>query len=294
MRLPKMITVAAFATCLFTSCKKDKDPIIVIPPSSGSSVEFNGLAGTEAGSAASNSVYIDLSTNTMTTSLRSGWDLGFYGGSDFRVMLNNFTSAGAKVLAQNDLNIVGEADTIGLTLAVSQATPAPTDFAYFDNIDGSVTGTVIPEVSSTDANNKVIIINRGTGGSIAARPWMKIRVLRNSSGGYTLQYAAIKATTFQTLQIPKDASYHFKLVSFDNGILTNGQPEKNKWDFVWSYSLFQTNFGSMVPYNFSDIIALNNLSNLQAKEKVYANAATSGAPYTTFKKKQLKHRQLLE
>ncbi|MEK7227038.1 MAG: HmuY family protein, partial [Bacteroidota bacterium] len=186
---------------------------------------------------------------------------------------------------QNDLIAVGAADTIGLTLSVNQISPAPSDMAYFDDIAGSVTNTVIPEVSATDANNKVIIINRGTGGSTAARPWMKIRVLRNAGTGYTLQYARITAATFQTVQISKDNSYHFKLLSFENGVISAGQPEKAKWDLVWGYSLFQTNFGTgLVPYNFSDMIAVNHLSNVQVKEKIYADAATAAAAYSAFNK----------
>lgn len=282
IRFQQFVPLALVAAVSFTACKKDKDPVIVVPPSTGSEVQFNGLVGSEAGSSAGNSVYIDLSTNVMTAVQRTSWDLAFYSGNEFRVFLNNTTSAGAKVLTATDLSAVGEADTIGLTLAVNQMTPSPADFAYFDNIDGSVTGTVIPEISATDANNKVIIINRGAGGT-SARPWIKLRVLRNGSGGYTVQWAGIKATTFQTATVSKNSDYHVRLFSFDTGLtLTGGQPEKTKWDLVWGYSQFQTNFGSMVPYNFSDMIAVNVLSNVQVKEKIYADEATATAAYTAF------------
>ncbi len=283
-KLKRILIAVSVSALVFTSCKKDKDPIIIVPPSSGSQVELNGLVGGEAGSAAGNSVYLDLSTNQTTAVARANWDLGFYCGPDFRVILNNTASTGAKVLTQNDLAAVGAADTTGLTLSVNQINPLPSDLVYFDDIAGSITGTVIPEVSATDANNNVIIINRGTGGSIAPRPWMKIRVLRNASGGYTLQYARITSGTFQTLQVAKDNNYHFKFVSFENGIIS-GQPEKTKWDLVWSYSVYQTNFGAgLVPYNFSDLIAVNNLSNVQVKEKIYADATTAAAAYTAFNK----------
>ncbi len=284
-QLKRFLFATTIAATVFVSCKKDKDPIIIVPPSTGSQVELNGLVGSEAGSAAGNAVYLDLSTNQTTAVARAGWDLGFYCGPDFRVILNNTSSAGAKVLTQNDLTVVGAADTIGLTLSVSQLNPLPADLVYFDDIAGSVTGSIIPEVSATDASNKVIIINRGSGGSIAARPWMKIRVLRNAGGGYTLQYARITATSFQTLQIAKDNDFHFKMISFENGELTTGQPQKTRWDIVWSYSLFQTNFGAgIVPYNFSDLIAVNHLSNVQVKEKTYADATTAAAAYIAFNK----------
>ncbi len=283
IRFQKLAPLALVAAVSFTACKKDKDPVIVVPPSTGSQVQFNGLVGTEAGASAGNAVYFDLSTNTTTAVQRTSWDLAFYCGTEFRVFLNNTTAAGAKVLTATDLNAVGETDTIGQTLSVNQMSPSAADYAFFDNLDGSVTGTVIPEISATDANNKVIILNRGAGGT-TARPWIKLRILRNGSGGYTVQYARITATTFQTASVSKDANYHVKLFSFDTGLtLTTGQPEKTQWDLVWSYSLFQTNFGSgMVPYNFSDMIAVNSLSNVQVKEKTYADATAANAAYTAF------------
>lgn len=278
----KTLAIAISVVAVFTSCKKDKDPIIVIPPSTGAQVQLNGLIGSEPGSAAGNSVFLDLSANTTTAVARRSWDLGFYSGSDFRVILNNTTSAGAKVLSKNDLTAVGASDTVGLTLSTDQFNPLPEQLAYFDDISGNLAGTVIPAISATDAANNVIIVNRGTGGSIAARPWIKMRALRNPSGGYTLQYARITETTFRTIQIPKDPGFHFKFVSFDNG-LVEVQPEKDKWDIEWGYSVYQTNFGAgLVPYNFSDLIVVNYLAGVKAKEKIYADAATASAAYAAF------------
>jgi HmuY protein len=274
------IILIAIAAIGFTACKKDVDPII--PPSTGAQIKLNGIAGTESGTVAGNSVYLDLSADRQTPVLRSGWDLGFYSGTDFRVILNNSVVAGAKVLAQNSLVAVGAADTIGLTLTTSQFNPLPPDLAYFDNIAGDLTNTVIPAISATDADNKVIILNRGSGGGIAARPWVKLRVLRNAGGGYTLQYAGIQETTFKTIQVPKDAAWHFKFISFENGIV-DAQPEKEKWDLVWTYSVFESNFGAgPVPYNFSDLIAINYLSGVTVATKIYTNATTAEAAFTAF------------
>lgn len=291
MRLQKLLT-AALATTLFTACKKDIDPIIIIPPSTGAQVQFNGIIGSEAGSAAGNSVYLDLSADKTTASARTGWDLGFDCGSEFRVIINNTTSAGAKVLAKNDLAAVTATDTIGLTLAVNQLNPQPSDMAFFDNVSGDLSLNIIPAVSATDASNNVIILNRGTGGSIAARPWVKLRILRNVAGGYTLQYAGITETIFKTIQVAKDPAYHFKFVSIADGIV-NAQPEKNSWDLVWSYSVYQANFGAgMVPYNFSDLIAVNYLAGVTVKEKIYADPATANNAYTAFNMDSVKNTTL--
>jgi len=283
MRLQKIL-IAVIVAGTFTACKKDTDPVFVIPNSAGAQIKLNGIATTEPGSAAGNSVYLDLSADKQTSSLRAGWDLGFYSGADFRVILNNTASAGAKVLSKNDLTAVVAADTIGLTLAPSQLNPLPEHLAWFDNIAGDLTKTAIPEVSATDADNKVIILNRGIGGSIGARPWIKLRVLRNVAGGYTVQYAGIQDATFKIIQVAKDPAYHFKFISFENGI-ADAQPEKDKWDLVWSYSVFETNFGAgPVPYNFSDLIAVNYLSGVTVATKIYANSTVALAAYNAFSK----------
>lgn len=268
-----------------TACKKQQEIIVVPPaPSGGSSQTLKGGSG---GANAANSVYIDLNTDKQDSVLRRSWDLGFYGGSDFRVILNYTTAGAVKVTAKNDITQVSAADTIGLTLAVDPFNPMPADFAYFDHYNGDITKTAIPSISQIDAENKVIILNRGTGGGIAARPWMKIRVLRNATGGYTLQYARITETTFQTVSINKDAEYNFKFVSLDNGTMVPVEPKKETWDIEWTYSLFKTNFGSDVPYNFSDMVLLNVLDGVKAAQVMtstvsYADYNEANVATTTF------------
>ncbi|GGH05826.1 HmuY family protein [Pedobacter zeae] len=286
-----MIAIALIAAT-FTACKKDtEEPVVVVPPSDGSTLTLNGLIGAETGSAAGNSVFVDFSTDKQTAVARAAWDLGFYCGADFRVILNNTTSAGAKVIttANASLATVGEADTLGLTLAVSQANPLPAHFAFFDAIDGNLSNTVIPAVSATAAENKVIILNRGTGGGIAAKSWIKLKVTRNASGGYSLQYGKIKETTnFTTVDIPKDGNFNFKFVSLNNGAVVNVEPEKANWDLVWTYSVYQTTFGSdLVPYNFSDLVFINKLAGVSAaavstSTKSYAAFAEADLPAITF------------
>lgn len=285
----------ASATILLASCKKDQDPTIIINTggsntgpgaSSGSElVQFNGLNPGDAGATAGNAVYLDFSTDKTTAVLRSSWDLGFYSGNDFRVILNNTSSAGAKVTTKYDLALVGTADTVGLTLQPSQTNPQASDLAYFDNANGDLTQTAIPAVSATDADNPVIILNRGQGGAIAARSWVKLRIFRNGNG-YKVVYGGINDATFKTVLITKNDINHFQHLNFDGtGSLVAVEPEKAKWDIVWSYSVFQTNFGSgNVPYNFSDLIAVNYLSGVQVKEKIYADAAAANTAYLAFNK----------
>jgi hypothetical protein len=282
MQFSNKILLGVFVSISIFSCKKDTDPILTI--STGvERIQLNGIAGTEAGNVATNAVYLDLSTQKTTPVLRSSWDIGLYTGADFRAILNITAVAGAKVTNKYDLSLVNAADTIGLSLNTSQFNPLPSHLDFFDNINGDLTQTVIPAISATASLNPVIIVNRGTGGSIAPRAWIKMRIQRITNG-YSIQYAGIQETTFKTITLTKNDAYNFQFISFDNGIVSV-EPEKLAWDFVWSYSMYQANFGAgLVPYNFSDMIAVNYLAGVQVKEKIYADATAAANAFTAFNK----------
>ena len=165
-----------------------------------------------------NKVFFDLSGNRQTPVERTTWDLGFYMGSDdFRVILNSSVNMMVKQINKTDLNTVTAADTVGLTNEVSynQAMPSSTQLAYIDYPDGDLTKTAIAAIAANAADNKVYIVNRGNGiGTPApARGWKKIKVIRNASGGYTLQHADIASNSFTSVDIAKDAAYNFKYAS---------------------------------------------------------------------------------
>ncbi len=223
-----------------------------------------------------NKVFIDLSANRQTPVLRTSWDLGFYtGNDDYRVILNSSSAMMAKQINKNDLNAVTAADTIGFSsdLAFSQTAPTTTALAYIDYPNGDLTRTAIAAISSNADENKVYIINRGQGVGIPspARGWKKIRIIRNASGGYTLQQADITASTFSSVDISKEEALFFKYISFEGG-LTTVEPPKKKWDIAWTYFSNTTNFGAgEVPYLFQDIILVNR--NVQVAKVMVATKA---------------------
>lgn len=211
-----------------------------------------------------NKVFIDLSANRQTAVNRANWDLGFYtaaGNDSFYVILNSSVAMMAKQINKNDLNAVSTADTIGFSadVAYSPFAPLPAQMAYVDYPNGDISRTAIGLIPANAAGSKVYIINRGTGAGSPApsRGWKKIRILRNAGGGYTLQHADIAATSFTSIDIPKDDAYFFKYISFENGAV-NVEPQKKKWDLAWTYFAFTTNFGGgEVPYMFQDFIIQN-------------------------------------
>jgi hypothetical protein len=283
-RFSYFLLATALVAASLTGCKKDDETLPEVLPSDGKEVTLDGGTG---GANAENEAFMDMSTDGASTAKRASWDVGFYTGTDFRVILNNTTAAGIKVTTATDLANIGAADTIGLTLATSQLAPEAAHYAFFDAINGDISATAIPAVSATATDNKVIIINRGTGGGIAARPWIKARFTRNTTGGYTVQFGTITQTTgFYTLDVAKNSDYHFTFASFDNGgKVVTVQPKKKEWDFAWGFSVYEANFGSgLVPYGFSDMIMLNYLSGVQAAEKVYASSTDATTAFDKFNK----------
>lgn len=257
----RAITSVLLIVVLLTACERDQMPPL-IPPSTGGDTSFNLIASTESGAYAANSAFIDFSTDKITTSLRAGWDLAFYCGEDFRVGLNYKTAALTKMLNKNNLADVNLADTVGMPLALSYST---SDFALLDSFSGNLAYSKIP-VLNVSTDNKVYIVQRGTGAGIAARPWYKIRVLKNGNTGYTLQYARITETTFKTIDIVKDNEYNFKFVSFDNGLVFS-EPKKDDWDIQYSAAVYKFPMGpEEIPYIFSDLVMINYLGGVKAAQ----------------------------
>lgn len=247
--------------------------------STGSELILQGGAG---GAAAINSVYVDLSANAQTSVARNSWDLGFYAGADFRVIINNANAASVVAINKTDINTVTAAD---VTLANLQLGLGTGTLSIIDDVTGDITKTAMPEVSATDANNKVYVISRAGGSGVmpVAADLYKIRVLRTATG-YSLQYAKLNATTFNTVAIDKNAANNFNFISLENGAAVNVEPAKDRWDFVWTYSIY---FSGTIPYAFSDLVFTNHLGGTQVAEVMtstvaYSAYAESNIATTTF------------
>lgn len=249
--------------------------------SDGTSIQLNGIAGSEPGSSAANSVFLDLSANVQTPVLRNSWDLGFFNGTDFRVTINATNGASALAINKTDINAVSDKDFKTDSLAVGQGAGK---LSLVDDAAGDLTKTVIAAVSATDAENKVYILNR-KGGSMDVLPvadLYKIRILRKGTG-YALQYAKVNETTFKTLDVTKDAAYNFEFVSLEKGATVDVEPAKDRWDLKWGYNMYFTNFGAgLIPYGFSDLVFINNLAGVEAAEVL-----TTTATYDAFAESNL-------
>ncbi|GAB5523773.1 MAG: hypothetical protein Roseis2KO_16450 [Roseivirga sp.] len=258
----KVLCLAVLVTASLWSCGDDDGPQITPPTASAI---INAEVG---GPAQPNQVFIDLSTETQTAVARNSWDLGFYNGSEFRVILNNATSALAIALEKTDITAVSAEDTLGLGAqldidAIFGALQGPPPAwlgdatSWLDQPDGDLSNTAISAISQTIDSNPVYILNRGKNPDGSQRGWVKIRVLRNGDG-YTLQHAAINSTTFSELNISKNSDFNFSYASVDNGAVSV-EPAANSWDLAFTTftNLLPVGPTTSIPYLFKDFVIQN-------------------------------------
>jgi hypothetical protein len=237
------------------------------------------------GSNEPNQVYFDLSTGQYKEVVRTSWDLGFYSGTDFRVVINGSLGMAVKQVNTTNIDIPQTSDA---TVAIG--TFDPTNLAYVDSANGALTGTAVAEVSANDDDNKVYIVNMGysiptipaSPGSIsvagAQRGWKKIRVLKNADG-YTLEYADIAATAHSTVTITKDQAYNFTFFSLANGTTVQAEPQKAAWDLNFTTFTNEVFSGdvSSGSYFFSDFVVSNTKGGVRAYQVL-----TSTSTYDSF------------
>jgi hypothetical protein len=231
-----------------------------------------------------NQIYIDLSSGKMTSVVRNSWDLGFYSGADFRVVLNSSVKMAVKQLKSTNIDEVQVADE---TMIIGQGTGFP---EQVDDSAGDITKTAIAAVSSTDSDNKVYLLYLGNKPAAAApvlgkegaaggetRGWKKIRVLRSGSD-YKVQYADLASTTHEEIVISKNSAYNFTFLSLIDKKVVNVEPQKNQWDI--NFTTFVNvipNGAAMSPYFYPDYVT----NNLNGNAKAY-QVLTSAFTYDAF------------
>lgn len=262
INLKQKSVLAALALATVFSCSEDNGPIIEQP--TASAVMSPAVGGAEQ----PNQVFVDLSQENQVTVARNSYDLAFYSGSEFRVLLNNSTSALTTSLDIYDLTQVTEADTVGwgakldidaIFGSLFGAPPAwlPEAASWMDSPSGDLNSTAIAAILSTESANPVYILNRGKNPDGTPRGWKKIRIIQNS-GAYVLQHADINSSTFEELTIQKSPDHDFSFVSFENGIV-DVAPAKAEWDMIFTVftNLIPVSASAQIPYAYKDFILTN-------------------------------------
>ncbi|MEJ0033183.1 MAG: HmuY family protein [Bacteroidota bacterium] len=221
-------------------------------------------------------MFIDFSANRQTAVARTSWDLAFSSkAGEFRVLLNSANGMLVRATNKTDLGSVTTADTVGFggqlslgaIFGVATSVEDPADLpawilettTWMDDPKGDITKTAIASISATDSENKVYIVNRGTGVSNAALGWKKVRVTRDGDG-YSLQYADINSSTITTVKVAKNADTDLTYASMTSNSTVGVEPAAADWDIAWTGFTNTTNFGPgtpSFPYYFQDVVIQN-------------------------------------
>lgn len=275
---------------LFQSCINDNEDPIAVSPIEGSIV--NPSVG---GATQPNQIWFDLSSGTETKTNRADWDLAFYSGNEFKVVLNSsIMMAAGKIPNATNIDLVKESDVTSLKDQVQVANFNPENENYIDTVTGNyLTGyTAISEISATDSQNAIYLVNLGkdiykgnvaigsvtTGGDL--RGWMKVQITRNASG-YKIKYAELNSTSHKEVNIDKNSDYNFTFFSLKNDKEVMIQPEKKHWDIC--FTVFTNIIEGAGSYVYADFILSNILSGVGAYEVVVTAPATGSEAYNNFK-----------
>lgn len=291
----KTILSLSFALFILASCSNDDEttPVVETPASASNGAIKQPAVG---GANQPNQVFLDLSTESSTAVNRASWDFGFSTGSDFRVTINGAIKMAVKQLPTTDITLTQTSDA---NVAVGNGSTLSSN-GYCDNPTGILAGaglgigTAIAEVSATDADNKVYLVNLGYAistatpgvGSVSidgdARGWKKVRFLRNGNG-YKIQYADLESATFTEKTVAKDANYNLTFFSMTSGTTVVIEPQKTNWDVCFTTFTNYFNMGTgEVTYGFSDFIT----TNMKGGTKAY-QVLTSEFTYNAFAKSNI-------
>jgi len=264
-----ILCISALILSSCSSADTPSEPIQIV-------IEGASVSPEVGGPNQQNQVYVDLSSNTATAIQRDSWDLGFYSGPEFRVAINGSIYMATAELSETDIDAVSSTSTEvqDLQPLVAVGTYQAENIIYVDGPDGAITNTAIAEISTTDADNKVYLVNLGNTvgtetpatGSVSisgdSRGWKKIRVLKNGDN-YVLQYADLDATTHQEITISKNSNYNFTCFSFNTESIVSVEPEKTNWDL--NFTVFTNEIAGFGSYGYSDFV----VNNVKANAQVY-------------------------
>lgn len=241
-------------------------------------------------------VFVDLSKDTQIKVKRDSWDLGFYNGSSFRVVLNSSIYMAVKELYETDLSKVTKASVANLINEVAVGTFTDSNKEYVDHPAGDILKTAIAEIKETD--NPVYLLNLGyevgkgtpAEGSVLiagdSRGWKKVKFIKKDEQ-YIIQYANLDDTTFQEKVITKNATHNFEHFSFTTNNLVSVEPPKLEWDL--SFTVFTNLIEGNGSYGYSDFV----VNNLKAGVKAYRVDVTKEITYDNFNKTMIDETKFL-
>ncbi|MCJ8153815.1 HmuY family protein [Chryseobacterium sp. SSA4.19] len=294
--MKKILFCLWIGASLSQSCINDnEDPVAVAP--------FQGAIGDPkvGGATEPNQVWIDLSEidpvtkgPVQTLTKRTDWDLAFYSGAQFKVVLNSsIMMAAAKIPNVTDISQVTEAMVSTLKTQVQVANFNPANEIYIDDVKGDFPNgyTAIEKIEAIDSQNAVYLVNMGKEinagpvpvGSVAtggdSRGWKIIQIVR-AGEGYKVKYGDIAGENY-VITVNKNAAYNYNFVSLKDKKEITIQPEKKKWDLC--FTVFTNTITGAGSYIFADFVTTNNVGGTGAYEVVVPAPASGLEAYNNFK-----------
>ncbi|MFY1045607.1 HmuY family protein [Chryseobacterium sp. GP-SGM7] len=278
------------ASFILQSCINDNEDAVAVPPVQGSIVDAHVGGATEP-----NQVWYDLSKKEEVLTKRTDWDLAFYSGNDFKVILNSsIMMAAGKIAGATNIDAVTESSLAALKDEVQVANFNAANVAFIDDVKGDFPSgyTAIEGIAVNDAENGIYLVNLGKEiyngsvplGSVATggenRGWMKVQVIR-AGAGYTVKYAELNSTTHKELTVTKNVAYNYSFVSLKNNKEVFIQPEKKNWDLC--FTVFTNTITGAGSYVYADFVNNNNMGGVGVYEVIVPSPASGIEAYNNFK-----------
>lgn len=290
-----LIVVAIF----LQSCLAANEDPVTVPPITGQTLEPS-LGGDKQG----NQVWVDLSepkATSMTSNLRTDWDLGFYSGGDFRIIINgSIIMAAGKIPNATNIDEITDVQVSSLKNEVMVGSFVASNMQYIDNPAGEflTQTTGIAPISSNDNENPIYLINMGrdiyngtmapgsaiTGGD--HRGWMLLQVLKTTNG-YKIKYKNLTSTAAHLEYIlTKNPDYTFNFFSLKLGKEVLIQPKRKNWDIgftVFTNEVFYPTGESGGSYVYADFVVSNIIDGVGVYQVTVPTGTNADQYYSNFK-----------
>ncbi len=285
---------------LLQSCLAADEEAVSVPSITGETLQ-PVLGGAKQG----NQVWVDLSESkdkSMTSNLRTDWDLGFYSGEEFRVILNgSIIMAAGKIPDAVNIDAVTASQVAMLQNEVMVGSFVASNLQYVDNPDGNylTQTTGISPVSINENENPIYLVNMGRElftGTIApgsatlggeSRGWYLLQVLRNGISGYKIKYKDLNSNNpHLEYIITKNTDHAFSFFSLKAGREINVQPKRKGWDIGFTTFTNEVFYGtgeSGGSYIFADFVVTNTMDGVGAYTVVVPGGVNTDQYYSNFK-----------
>jgi len=254
-------TILVITLSMFSACNNEGETP-EIPASEGAILEVPVGGPTQP-----NQVYIDLSTDQQSVVNKSIWDLGFYNGTEFAVILNAASEVMAREIPKNDFSQIIPGDYEGFSdqttvdgvfSTLFNPPPYPDWLSesenWIDSPDGNFSKTVLKNIG---AKSSIYYLNRGLTPDGVNRGDMLVKITKNTNS-YKVEYVIPGGSNVRSQEIPKSDQFNFTYFNFDDGTVSVA-PEKDFWDIAFTTYMEKLDIGNgiFIPYRFQDYVIQN-------------------------------------